>query len=318
MISPLFSDFCSDGPAGTLTHMFEERGITHDHIIYAAFTYYQSVSYSILNRIIACCCIHLKLFSHCTKHFYIIQGCATTDPMIHLYRQEDYLRNGVGAAKYFLDKVDEFGVDELTRSCGADVTPIVEGIGIIHDNLELLLDALRYVFNSKFISLITRRVLTSESAAIFSSRSTFSLASCSTVRPILTQALDKVICTDSYDSLTLIPSLTFAISVVGMILLMLRSAMFPIQKVYFEDVDIETGDIHMKPTGPLPLSSPPDSQFLDFINVGTVDTFESSSFDSVEIYVSSPDFLASLGSTPNTQTPKRNSIVPRKLWTMET
>ena len=70
MISPLFSDFCSDGPAGTLTHMFEERGITHDHIIYAAFTYYHSVSYSILNRIIACCCIHLKLFSHCTKHFF--------------------------------------------------------------------------------------------------------------------------------------------------------------------------------------------------------------------------------------------------------
>jgi hypothetical protein len=221
-------------------------------------------------------------------------------------------RNGVGAAKYFLDKVDEFGVDELTRSCGADVTPIVEGIGIIHDNLELLLDALRYVFNSKFISLIPRRVLTR------SSRSTFSLASCSTVRPILTQAFDKVICTDSYDSLTLIPSLTFAIGLIGMIMIMLRSAMYTSQKVYFEDVDIETGDIHMKPTGPLPLSSPPDSQFLDFINVGTVDTFESSSFDSVEIYVSSPDFLASLGSTPNTQTPKRNSIVPRKLWTMET
>ena len=253
----------------------------------------------------------------------------TDDPIDQLHQYEEHIRNGFGAAKYFLNKVDEFGVDELTRSCGADVTPIVEGIGIIHDNLELLLDALRYVFNSKFISLITRRVLTSESAAIFSSRSTFSFASCSTVRPILTQALDKVICTDSYDSLTLIPSLTFAISVVGMILLMLRSAMFPIQKVYFEDVDIETGDIHVKPTGPLP-ASPPDSQFLDFINIGTADTWlgaadtfessisRSSSFDSVEINVSSPDFLASLGSTPNTQTPKRNSIVPRKLWTMET
>jgi len=158
---------------------------------------------------------------------------------------------------------------------------------------------------------------------LFESRSTFSLASCSTVRPILTQAFDKVICTDSYESLTLIPSLTFAIALIGMIMIMLRSAMYTPQKVYFEDVDIETGDIYVKPTGPLALSSPPDSQFLDFINVGTVDTFESSisrssSFDSVEINVSSPDFLASLGSTPNTQTPKRNSIVPRKLWTMET
>jgi len=86
----------------------------------------------------------------------------TDDPIIHLYQYEEHLQNGVGAAKYFLDKVDEFGIDELTRSCGADVTPIVEGIGIIHDNLELLLDALRYVFNSKFISHNTRRVLTYE------------------------------------------------------------------------------------------------------------------------------------------------------------
>lgn len=73
----------------------------------------------------------------------------TDDPIIHLYQYEEHLQNGVGAAKYFLDKVDEFGVDELTRSCGADVTPIVEGIGILHNNLELLLDALRYVFDSK-------------------------------------------------------------------------------------------------------------------------------------------------------------------------
>lgn len=79
--------------------------------------------------------------------------------MIHLYQYEENIQNGVGAAKYFIDKVDEFGVDELTRSCGADVTPIVEGIGIIHDNLELLLDALRYVVNSKFISLLAHRVL---------------------------------------------------------------------------------------------------------------------------------------------------------------
>lgn len=245
----------------------------------------------------------------------------TDDPIIHLYQYEEHLQNGVGAAKYFLDKVDEFGVDELTRSCGADVTPIVEGIGILHNNLELLLDALRYVFDSKIISLLAHRVLTNESAANLSSRSTFSLASCSTVRPILTHALDEVICNDAYESLTLVPSLTFAIGLIGMIMLMMRSAMFSLQKVYFEDV--EAGDVQ-KPTGPLALSSPPDSQFLDFINVGTADTFESSisrlsSFDSAdEVYVSSPDFLASIGTTPNTQTPKRNSIVPRKLWTMET
>jgi hypothetical protein len=295
MASPLFSDFCSDGPAATPTNMFKERGITNDHMIYDAFTYYQS-------------------------------GCVTESPVVHLYQYEEHLQNGLGAAKFFLDKVDEFGVDELTRSCGADVNPIVEGIGIIHDNLQLLLDALRYVLHENFITLLAHSVLT-QSAAIFLSRSTFLLASCSTVRPILTQAFDEVICTDSYDSLTLIPSLTFAIGLIGMIMIMLRSAMFPPERVYFEDVDI-----HMKPSGPLALSSPPDSQFLDFMNVGTANTFgssdcglsdcesdisRSSSFDSIEIYVSSPDFLASIGSTPNTQTPKRNSIVPRKLWTME-
>lgn len=130
----------------------------------------------------------------------------------------------------------------------------------------------------------------------------------------MTQALDEVICNDAYESLTLVPSLTFAIGLFGMIMLMMRSAMYSLQKVYFEDVDIEAGDIQMKPTGPL----------VDFINIGTTDTFESSisrssSFDSAdEVYVSSPDFLASIGTTPNIQTPKRNSIVPRKLWTMET
>jgi hypothetical protein len=289
LTSPLFSDFCSDGPALTLTKIFEERGITNDHMIYDAFAYYQS-------------------------------GCVTESPVIHLYQYEEHLQNGVGAAKYFLDKVDEFGVDELTRSCGADVNPIVEGIGIIHDNLQLLLDALRYVLHENFITLIAHSVLTDESAANLSPRSTFLLASCSTIRPILTQAFDGVICTASYDSLTMIPSLTFAIGLIGMIMIMLRSAMYSLQKVSSEDVDIESGDIHRKPKSPLALSSPPDSQFLDFMNIGTSNTFESStisqssSFDSVEIYVSSPDFLASIGSTPNTHTPKRNSIVPRKLW----
>jgi hypothetical protein len=75
MISPLFSDFCfgnslQSDPALTLTNiLLEERGITNGHMIYEAFAYYQSVSYCILNLIIACFCIHLKLFSHCMQHF---------------------------------------------------------------------------------------------------------------------------------------------------------------------------------------------------------------------------------------------------------
>lgn len=65
-------------------------------------------------------------------HLCIIQGCATTDPMIHLYGYEEYLQG-------FLYEIEEAGNYKIYFRGSS----VFEGIGIITNNLGILLDALR-------------------------------------------------------------------------------------------------------------------------------------------------------------------------------
>ncbi|KAL7553333.1 hypothetical protein ACHAWF_018175 [Thalassiosira exigua] len=172
------ADFCSgnaqqSGPAGSVLDILAERGIANDNVIHTAFTYYQS-------------------------------GCATEDPVDHLYQYEEDIQSGIGSANEFLVQVHEIGVEEINEQCGADVSHIVEGIGLIKDNLGILLSALRSIFD---------------------------LASCKKMRPIYRQAFEGTACTDSSGSLIFMITVTFAISVCGMIMIMLRSAMYPFKKV---------------------------------------------------------------------------------------
>ena len=60
-----------------------------------------------------------------------------------MYPYEDRLQSGIGFASEFLAQADAVGIDELNVRCGADVRPVVEGIGLVKDNLGLLLSALR-------------------------------------------------------------------------------------------------------------------------------------------------------------------------------
>ena len=76
----------------------------------------------------------------------MLQGCATEDPIKDLYKYEDGIQSGIGSANDFLTQTDEIGIDEINAKCGADVRPIIEGIGLIKDNLGILLSALRYVY----------------------------------------------------------------------------------------------------------------------------------------------------------------------------
>lgn len=175
------ADFCvgnsqQSGPAGIILDIFEERGIgtTNDDIIYTAFSYYQS-------------------------------GCATEDPIKDLYKYEDGIQSGIGSANDFLTQTDEIGIDEINAKCGADVRPIIEGIGLIKDNLGILLSALR---------------------------SMFELASCMNMSPKYRQAFEGTACTDSSESLTLMFKIMFGINVVGMMMIMLRSAVYPYKEVY--------------------------------------------------------------------------------------
>lgn len=60
------------------------------------------------------------------------QGCATTDPMIQLYRQEDNLQS-------LITEIEEAGVYKVSFRGSS----VLDGIEIITDNLGILLDALR-------------------------------------------------------------------------------------------------------------------------------------------------------------------------------
>ena len=118
-------------------NILEERGITSNDMIFTAFTCYQSVR--------MCMCVFSPAFVSLNTALcrYFLQGCATEDPIIQLYEYEDYIRSGIGSASYFIVKMKEVGIDKISNSCGMDASPVFEGIGLINDNLELLLGALR-------------------------------------------------------------------------------------------------------------------------------------------------------------------------------
>jgi hypothetical protein len=203
--------------------ILEERGITsNDNMIFAAFAYYHSV------RLCTCVCIPQQ--SCLTISIWMIhsfQGCATDDPIIQLYNYEDYLQNGIGSADKFLVKVNEITIDKINDQCGADVTPFIEGIGIINDSLGILLDALRCVSLRSILYMYTH-----SSPTCSFSRSTYELARCSKLRPIYTQAFDVTACTHSSGSFELLFLIMFAISLFGMVLLMLRAGMYPLKNAF--------------------------------------------------------------------------------------
>ncbi|KAL3804269.1 hypothetical protein ACHAW5_005867 [Stephanodiscus triporus] len=279
------ADFCSgnsqqSGPAGTVTAIFEERGITSNDMIFTAFTYYQS-------------------------------GCATDDPIIQLYEYEDYLQSGIGSADQFLAKVNEVGVNEINDKCGGDITSFIEGIELISDNLGLLLDALR---------------------------STFELASCSTMGPIITQAFEDVACTDSHGTFALLSTIAFAMSLVGMIMVMLRAGMYPYQKLYYPteilgNPDFVTNEEALHPSAPSQTTSfhranpsirsfedveseqlsPPDSKFP---TISVSNTGKALSESTRRIARSNSHFtlstLCSNDFAPDDE--DRSPMTPRKLW----
>ena len=59
----------------------------------------------------------------------------------------------------------------------------------------------------------------------------FELASCSKLSPLYSEVLESTICAHSAESSTLLFLIMFAASIVGMILIMLRAAMYPFREV---------------------------------------------------------------------------------------
>ena len=128
--------------------------------------------------------------------------------------------------------MNEISIDEINDQCGADVTPFIERIGLINDNLGILLDALRCVSLRFILYLHTHSPTNSFS------RSTYELARCSKLRPIYTQVFDGTACTDSSGSFELLFLIMLAISLFGMALVMLRAGMYPL-KIFFPSLSLD-------------------------------------------------------------------------------
>jgi hypothetical protein len=83
-----------------------------------------------------------------TSHTPLIisQDCTTQDPIEGFYKYEGYIQTGISSAQTFLAHVEEVGMDEISDQCGAPVRPIVEGIGLVKDNLGILLSGEHLIF----------------------------------------------------------------------------------------------------------------------------------------------------------------------------
>lgn len=71
------------------------------------------------------------------------QGCLTENPISFLYQYDDDLQSGIFLANSMLNTMNGIGVENINRLCGGDVSPIVEGMDLISENLSALQDALR-------------------------------------------------------------------------------------------------------------------------------------------------------------------------------
>lgn len=147
---------------------------------------------------------------------YYQSGCKTTDPMALYYDYEKHLQGGIASASDFIDRFNEVGMEEMTEQCGANVRPLVEVVSVLRDNLGILLGALR---------------------------STFEATSCSRVSPIYKQAFNANACVESASGLTLMFMIIVTIAAIGMVMIMLRSAMHPYRSVkrnpYLDQVENE-------------------------------------------------------------------------------
>ena len=171
------------------------------------------------------------------------QGCTTPDPIEHLYKYEDHIQGGIGSAHKFLAQSEEIGVAEITDQCGANAMPMIEGIGLVKDNLGILLGG-KFAFFSVSLTELRHKIPTHILFLIFTSalRSTFEIASCSKISPIYRRAFNGAACTDSVEGLTLLFWIMFAISIIGMLMILLRSAMFPYKQVYLLSEEVVDDD----------------------------------------------------------------------------
>jgi hypothetical protein len=127
-------------------------------------------------------------------------------------------------------------------------------------------------------------------------------------------AFEEVACTDSYRMLTMISTISFSMTFVGMIMVMLRAGMYPFAKVYYTQAVVslesekqtpnpsappETPSFHKHNLSTEDKLSPPDAKFLAIWGGNT----EASAMNP---HCIDPDFAPDEGD--------QSPLTPRKLW----
>jgi hypothetical protein len=129
-------------------------------------------------------------------------------------------------------------------------------------------------------------------------RSFFELASCLKMSPLYKHAFEEVACTEIYRVFTMNSTVLFAMSLVGMIMVMLQAGMYPFNEVYYTrtDVSLESDKGTLNP------SAPPETPSFHKHNPSTIDK------------LSPPDakFLAIWGGNKETSAMNPHGLVPNE------
>ena len=152
---------------------------------------------------------------------YYTGGCRTPFPFVFLREYLDELNLAMNSTDVLRNSVDSIGIEELEELCGAGFASLNTLLDDVADKLVILTD---------------------------SADLTFDLISCSNINPIYVNTFHKAACTESASGLSWVFSSLLVISICGMTMLTLRSAMF--ESITFEgygdvsDLRLASQDAH--------------------------------------------------------------------------
>ena len=98
-----------------------------------------------------------------------------------------------------LKAIDQVGIDQVSKVCGADITPLVSGMQRIAESLQVAQDNLQ---------------------------SALDVSDCATITPILDGVFHGAICNEAVTSLTWMFGTAMAITILGSVLVTLRAALY--------------------------------------------------------------------------------------------
>lgn len=130
------------------------------------------------------------------------QGCRTSDPFSFISNYRAKLASASVVAGTFINAIDKFGTSQLSQVCGTNVTTTVDALNVLQSSMKSLLG-------------------TAQQAE--------SLLACERINLIYVQAVHESLCRNAVNGLTWVIVCLIVISICGMIMIGLRSALLHIK-----------------------------------------------------------------------------------------